>query len=281
MSGSIRGCGLKLQGPLGRTSVSCSSSSSRQFSSSTVVQAKPRKQKTSQDPFALDKMKKFEFDDIPTIGHFILERKRQLLHYARLAEWEMPKLAQFKTTYKPPTNEQILRVKQIHYQGEAHPVTRKAVVTIRIADLFKGDYLSSRDAKKKFLLLAGPRWNPFEEKKDVSIAGRDVKGSNDFDLFGDHLELERKVLDDGGLGVVKISCERFPNSQMNLKWCSDAVDNLIAEANKDAGSVKDVPLDLRHAQAQERSRANLEKKSAPSIRDFPQEWLPKSKSPSA
>jgi small subunit ribosomal protein S35 len=275
MSGSIRGYGMKLQGSLSRSNV-CSGSSSRQFSSSTVVQAKPRRQKTTQDPFALDKMKKFEFDDIPTAGHFMLERKRQLLHYARLAEWEMPKLSQFKKTYKPPTNEQILRVKQIHYQGEAHPVTRKAVITIRIADLFKGDYLSSRDAKKKFLLLAGPRWNPFEEKTDVSNPVK--KTSNDFDLFGDHSEIERKVLDQGGLGVVKISCERFPNSQMNLKWCSDVVDSLIAESNKDSSSVKDVPLDLRHAQAQERSRANLDKKSAPSLRDFPKEWLQKSSS---
>lgn len=258
---------MKLQGSLGRSSV-CSSSSSRQFSSSTVAQAKPRRQKLGQDPHALDKMKKFEYDDIPTAGHFLLDRKRQLLHYARLAEWEMPKLAQFKKTYQPPTNDQILRVKQIHYQGEAHPVTRKAVVTVQVSDIFKGGYLSSRDAKKKFLLLAGPRWNPFEEKGDIIEHSSKV-----VDIFGDHAQLEREALDDGGFGVVKISCERYPNSQMNLKWCSDAVDNLIAEANKNAEAVKDVPLDLRHAQAQERSRANLDRKSAPTIRDFPKQWL--------
>lgn len=235
-----------------------------------------------QDPFALDKMKTFEFDDIPTLGHMFLQRKRQLLHYARLAEWEMPKLAQFKKSYSPPSNEQILRVKQIHYQGEAHPVTRKSVVTIRIKDLFKTNHLSSRDAKKKFLLLAGPRWNPFEEKKDVLHVGKESpnfkRPGQEFDLFGDYTEIERKVLDEGGLGVVKISCERFPTSQMNLKWCSDVVDNLIAEANKDSIEVKDIPLDLRHAQAQERSRANLDKKSAPSLQDFPKEWLQKASS---
>lgn len=41
---------------------------------------------------ALDKMGKFNFDDIPTLGHLALQRHRELLHYARIAEWEMPKL---------------------------------------------------------------------------------------------------------------------------------------------------------------------------------------------
>lgn len=37
-------------------------------------------------------MGKFKFDDVPTFGHAILDRQRELLKYARIVEWELPKL---------------------------------------------------------------------------------------------------------------------------------------------------------------------------------------------
>lgn len=44
------------------------------------------------DPFALRNMGKFNYDDIPTLGHLVLDRQRELLGYARVAHHEMPKL---------------------------------------------------------------------------------------------------------------------------------------------------------------------------------------------
>lgn len=44
------------------------------------------------DPLDLRSMGQFAFDDIPSHGHQVLARKRELLRYARIAESEMPKL---------------------------------------------------------------------------------------------------------------------------------------------------------------------------------------------
>jgi small subunit ribosomal protein S35 len=35
----------------------------------------------------------------------------------------------------------------------------------------------------------------------------------------------------GKEGYIKISCELFPETQMNLKWCMDALRRLVKEAN--------------------------------------------------
>jgi len=68
---------------------------------------------------------------------------------------------------------------------------------------------------------------------------------------------------------------------MNLKWASDALDELVMEANKigQAEAFNDVPIDTRHIEARRRKqkkgdhRGGLENRQ-PSIRDFPPEWLP-------
>ncbi|KAG0345935.1 37S ribosomal protein S24, mitochondrial [Podila humilis] len=76
----------------------------------------------------------------------------------------------------------------------------------------------------KFLLLVGSRYDPVQEQ-------------------------------------IKMSCEKFSDRSQNFKWLSDVLDKLIDEAKKDPESVKDVALDLRHAQ----------KAMKPKIR-FPKEW---------
>lgn len=53
--------------------------------------------------------------------------------------------------------------------------------------------LSTDAARHKFKLIAGPRWNSETDE-------------------------------------LKISCERFPSARMNEKWCSDALDRMIKEA---------------------------------------------------
>lgn len=69
--------------------------------------------------------------------------------------------------------------------------------------------LKNDAAKHKFKLIAGARWTP-EPPRDSGIGASEDSGSH---------------------GYVKISCEDFPQPAMNLKWASDALDRLIAEAN--------------------------------------------------
>jgi small subunit ribosomal protein S35 len=190
-------------------------SSSRCFSTSTNVQAKPRRERQLNDPLSLRKMEHFNYDDVPTLGHLYLNRQRELLKYARILQWEVPKLSSFRREYQPPAKGDILRYRSHHYQGEAHPSSRKSVVTVQIADLFKSEKLtSSYAARKKLLLLAGVRWDATGEEFN----------------YPDTESLEEAVLK-YGIGQIKISCERFPEERMNLKWCSDTIDKLIEEAN--------------------------------------------------
>lgn len=125
----------------------------------------------------------------------------------------------FRKAYQPPAQENILRFRSHHYQGESHPSSRKSVVTVQISDLFKSGRLDSSSpfAKKKLLLLAGVRWDALGEEFN----------------YPDVESLERAALEKG-IGRIKMSCERFPEERMNLKWCSDTIDKLIEEANVSA-----------------------------------------------
>ena len=49
--------------------------------------------------------------------------------------------------------------------------------------------------------------------------------------YQDDLRLLEKAAIGEGVGRIKISCERYPEERMNLKWCSDTIDKLIEEAN--------------------------------------------------
>jgi small subunit ribosomal protein S35 len=220
------------------------------------------------DDFALDKMGKFNFDDLPTLGHEALARQRELLHYARLVEWELPKLQALRSTYEPPAKDAILRLRSLHYQGEAHPATRKAVLTVKVSDLFESGKLTSEAARRKLLLIAGARWDPLEQQPP------DQSSEHGFHLHAEHSQIEKLALA-SGVGTIKISCERFPHERMNIKWCSDTVDKMLREANENPEAMADVPLDLRHVKAREANRKSFARHDGPSKRDFPAQWLPK------
>lgn len=72
------------------------------------------------------------------------------------------------------------------------------------------DHLPLKDeaAIHKFKLLAGPRWTP-EPPKDAGVSR----------------------VEEWGNGYIKISMEDFPEAEKNLKWASDTLDKLVAEAN--------------------------------------------------
>lgn len=110
----------------------------------------------------------------------------------------------FRKPFVPPTSEAPVAVRSITYLGEDHPAANKRVLTVPVAHL----PLKDDKAVHKLKLLAGPRWSPSPPKD-----GGFRKGEA------------------GKEGYVKIACEEFPQPNMNLKWASDTLDRLVAEAN--------------------------------------------------
>ncbi|GBE77818.1 hypothetical protein SCP_0107000 [Sparassis crispa] len=171
----------------------------------------------------------------------------------RLIEHEIPRLVAYRQLFVPPSSSTPLIVRSISFGGEEHPAVQKRTIVVPIS------HLPLRDASAihKFKVLAGPRWSP-EPPRDSGI------GLNEGDE--EH-------------GYFKISCEDFPKAAMNLKWASDALDRMLAEANNGEDKFADVPLDTRHIESKVRKAKKGDHVygrggKRPSIRDFPKEWLP-------
>lgn len=243
-----------------------------------------------------DEEKDLVMDEVETLPHntslgsYALRQQRQLLYYMRLIEHELPQLVgeshrsssalskpnlrqtAFRKPFVPPPPSHPLVLRSITFGGEDHPVLRKRTIVTPVSRL----PLKNKAAIHKFKLVAGVRWTP-DLPKDAG--------------FGPAEDEE-----DGEHGYFKISCEDFPEPAMNLKWASDILDKLIAEANVSQLSIlcyqelnysvqnaedtfADVPLDPSHVIAKIRKAGkgdHVWKRGAkrPSIRDFPKEWLP-------
>ncbi|KAG5650657.1 hypothetical protein H0H81_011479 [Sphagnurus paluster] len=241
-----------------------STSSLRHFSASSTAlarRAKAEEKLTADQAFdLLDD--EYDDDDTTSGGHLMLRQQRQVLYYLRLIEHEMPKLVApingttltaYRKPFVPPTPATPVIVRSLDYAGEEHPATAKRVIVASIDDL----PLRDAAAVHKFKLLAGPRWTP----NPPADAGISV-----FDIWRN--------------GYIKISCEDFPKPAMNLKWASDTLDRLVAEANDTSDTFKNVPIDLRHV----RSKIKKAKQgdhlrgrifNRPTLMDFPSEWLPR------
>lgn len=201
----------------------------------------------------------FQSDDIPATGHMYLDQQRQVAYYMRLIENELPKLVAFRKSFVPPSASTPLVVRSVDYAGEDHPATVKRSVVVPVAHL----PLRNEAAIHRAKLLAGVRWS-IEPPKNSGVQCSSEEGKH---------------------GYIKISCEDFPRPSMNLKWISDAIDRLIAEANDEScKSYQDLPLDTRHLEAQVMKAKEGEhargRNRRPSIKDFPAEWLPRSVSQS-
>ncbi|KAJ3553024.1 hypothetical protein NM688_g3842 [Phlebia brevispora] len=188
-------------------------------------------------PGFTEEIEEDEGQDATGVGHLLLDQQRQMLHYMRLIENEMPQLV----------------VRSISYGGEEHPAALKRTIVTPVALL----PLKDSKARLRLKVLAGPRWSQ-EPPKDAGV-GKDEN-------LGKH-------------GFVKISCEDFPKAAQNLKWASDVLDRLIAEANNPRNKMADVPLDTRHLDAKARKAKKGEHVRGrggvrPSVKDFPKEWLP-------
>ncbi|KAL4070868.1 mitochondrial ribosomal subunit protein-domain-containing protein [Scleroderma citrinum] len=182
-----------------------------------------------------------------------LHQQRRVGHYLRLIENEMRQLVALRKPFVPPSASTPLVIRSVDYAGEKHPVTVKRSVVVPVAHLPLKNEVAIHRAK----LLAGVRWSE-EPPKDSGVAGNSEEGVH---------------------GYIKISCEDFSRPSMNLKWISDTIDRLVAEANSESHrSYQDLPLDRRHIQARVKKAGKGDhargRKHRPSIRDFPKEWLP-------
>jgi len=147
------------------------------------------------------------------------------------------KIVAFRKPFTPPSSStHFVQVRHQHYQGEAHPASRKVSIVVPVSNL----RLNPQELHR-FKLLAGPRFTPGQGE---------------------------------GEGSFKLSCELYPNDKMNEKWCSDTLDKLLSEAKDSTGKnqfLDQVPLDYRGFNKKEvKSRRS---KKTLGLKDFPKEWL--------
>ncbi|EJT96702.1 hypothetical protein DACRYDRAFT_60093 [Dacryopinax primogenitus] len=187
----------------------------------------------------------FGYDDIPSVGHDMLGSDRQYVEYMRYIEVEGPELEKYRQPFVPQTLFP-LRIRTFNYNGEQHPATRKVVLTCPVSCLSLPPA-----ALHKLKLLSGARWSPYPPT-DAGVTPE---------------EQEKE----GGEGWIKISCEMFPEPLQNSKWCSDKLDLLVMESQRNPTYFLSVPLDTRHIHARERKHPrHTHLRRA----DFPLEWIP-------
>ncbi|KAJ2776400.1 37S ribosomal protein S24, mitochondrial [Coemansia javaensis] len=145
------------------------------------------------------------FDNHHTYGHMLLESMRDVRKYARQIKYELPTLAEHARPFEPPSKRSILRFERSVTTGEKFPAQdRKAVLRVTVAQLgLAGPELH------KFLLLAGPRYNPETDE-------------------------------------LRMSEKREITSLLNKKRLADTLVALIAEAKKPGDTFADVPLAFPH-----------------------------------
>ncbi|KAH7338708.1 mitochondrial ribosomal subunit protein-domain-containing protein [Rhizoctonia solani] len=195
-------------------------------------------------------------NDSTSMGHRLIRERRELLHYLRLIEYDVPRLARFKKPFQPPSSNSPLSIRTFTYGGEPHAAEHKAILVAPVSQIG----LKSSQAIHKLKLLAGVRWSE-AAPRDAGFSLGEVGNPS----FAEH-------------GYVKISSEHFPEVRMNAKWCSDMLDALIKQANDTSKDIfADVPLDTRHLMSQKLKRRqgghSFGQTGRATIRDFPQEWL--------
>ncbi|WFD25826.1 37S ribosomal protein S24, mitochondrial [Malassezia nana] len=163
--------------------------------------------RANENPLELHKMGYFQFDDIPTFGHMRLQKQRQMLAYYRILANQLPELKSMHEPFTPPPASHFLTFRFVHYQGEEHPDTSKVVLTFDVKDLFRADVLRTVQAKHKFLLIAGPRWQP-------PSAAFIQRWNDALELGESHLAA---VSGEDALGSVKIASSDLPHEAQNMK----------------------------------------------------------------
>ncbi|KAJ2860383.1 37S ribosomal protein S24, mitochondrial [Coemansia aciculifera] len=147
----------------------------------------------------------WEEGDHHTYGHLLMESVRDVRRYVRQMKYEHPTLVEHAKPFRPPPASHILRFERSITMGERHlPSDRKVLLRVQVAQLgLKGPAL------RKFVLLAGSRYNPVTDE-------------------------------------LKMSESREPSSLLNKRRLADTLNALVAEANKKDDSFADVPLDFKY-----------------------------------
>ncbi|KAG8703514.1 hypothetical protein FRC09_004113 [Ceratobasidium sp. 395] len=93
------------------------------------------------------------------MGHRLIRERRELLHYLRLIEYDVPRLAAYdsisQTIRTSPPNAP-LSIRTFSYGGEPHPAEHKAVLVAPVSRLG----LQTPEEVHKFKLLVRVRWSP-------------------------------------------------------------------------------------------------------------------------
>jgi len=131
---------------------------------------KPQKYERGQK---LDEDRQPKLEDISSIAHGELEQHREIRHYARIAAYEMPSLAQLAKSFVPPTETQPLRFRYTTYMGEEHPAESKVVVEFAPQDL-----PLAPPEQRKLIKLAGVRYNPDKQIVRISCEMFDYQVQN-------------------------------------------------------------------------------------------------------
>lgn len=137
----------------------------------------------------------------------------------------------------------MLKLRTQHYQGEAHPASRKVVLTAAIGSL----PLSSPAALHKFKLIAGPRWDSSKDELKISCELFPVGSMN-----------EKWCSDTLDKMIAAAEVRGTPASIVELTG-QDMTDPMA-----------DIPLDTRATDARLRKSGA---KRIVTLRDFPSEWL--------
>ncbi|KIM25320.1 hypothetical protein M408DRAFT_331253 [Serendipita vermifera MAFF 305830] len=226
-------------------------------------------------------------------GWDVYRQQREFFNVMRTLERDAPVLKAYRRPFHPPspTHTPVL-VRATTYAGEAgHPLTPKRTIVVPVAllPLKKSSSDVEAAALHNVKVLAGSRWTT-EPPKDAGLPSWRHTPVYAADESAQTTKAKKGSASEepeiGRHGYIKISCELFPETQMNLKWCMDTLRRLVSEANERAGSkvpgasFTDVPLPTRHIDSRLRAHGlgggsfKADRKRV-TLRDFPKEWLPK------
>ncbi|WWC65263.1 mitochondrial 37S ribosomal protein mS35 [Kwoniella dejecticola CBS 10117] len=220
-------------------------------------------------PWSVLNTPKFEFDDATSLGWMRMFRIQEGEGLVRkIAEDRNALRAANKTTFTPPKSS-IRLTSTIDLSSPSSKFHTKAVLLVPVSSLG----LSSPDAIQRIKLLAGPRWTPGRPGKDEFLPdGGAQSGSQD-----------------GKDGWIKISEERFGNSQQNRIEVSNILDRLVEAASDPKSPLPaDIPIDTRHLLSRHRKKRTRQNPFTWSsdqtylkqhevvggVKGFPLEWIP-------
>ncbi|OAV90125.1 hypothetical protein PTTG_09764 [Puccinia triticina 1-1 BBBD Race 1] len=206
-----------------------------------------------------DLSKPFAMQDVPGTTHLRWAEARKRLNKLRAIKFQMPSLIKYQQPFVPPPPEAHVIVRTQDDMGfhrgklDSQRPNKKASMTVSLSKI--PGLQGSPEAMHKFKLLSGKRWFESEPRSE-------------FDTSDHHGDPH---------GTVKISCDDYSSLQMNQKWCSDALDRLIAEAGASADPMSDIPLDAKPTLQRNHRTKHRPWAAHPHLSPkFPTHWLPES-----